>query len=123
MRRTFLGMPATAPVGVGQLRGEEPFPAAARRALGDEQLRRNLGHATATIRAKSGAVIGEVPDWEQLRAAGSAIKADVLARLPELLEQLEQRVSAAGEWCTGRLTRTRRTRSSWTWCGPPAVTG
>ncbi|MFI5488489.1 LutB/LldF family L-lactate oxidation iron-sulfur protein [Micromonospora echinaurantiaca] len=89
-------MPATAPRGVGHLRGDEPFPAAARRALADAQLRRNLGHATTTIRAKSGAVIGELPDWEQLRAAGSAIKADVLARLPELLEQLEAAVTAAG---------------------------
>ncbi|WP_088997577.1 LutB/LldF family L-lactate oxidation iron-sulfur protein [Micromonospora echinaurantiaca] len=89
-------MPATAPRGVGHLRGDEPFPAAARRALADAQLRRNLGHATTTIRAKSGAAIGELPDWEQLRAAGSAIKADVLARLPELLEQLEAAVTAAG---------------------------
>ncbi|MEV4544285.1 LutB/LldF family L-lactate oxidation iron-sulfur protein [Micromonospora echinaurantiaca] len=89
-------MPATAPRGVGHLRGDEPFPAAARRALADAQLRRNLGHATTTIRAKSGAVIGELPDWEQLRAAGSAVKADVLARLPELLEQLEAAVTAAG---------------------------
>ncbi|MFC0505490.1 lactate utilization protein B [Micromonospora costi] len=89
-------MPATAPRGVGHLRGDEPFPAAARRALADPQLRRNLGHATTTIRAKSGAVIAELPDWQQLRAAGSAIKADVLARLPELLEQLELAVTAAG---------------------------
>ncbi|MEV1327995.1 lactate utilization protein B [Micromonospora costi] len=89
-------MPATAPRGVGHLRGDEPFPAAARRALADPQLRRNLGHATTTIRAKSGAVIAELPDWQQLRAAGSAIKADVLARLPELLEQLESAVTAAG---------------------------
>ncbi|MDO3703058.1 LutB/LldF family L-lactate oxidation iron-sulfur protein [Micromonospora sp. C28SCA-DRY-2] len=89
-------MPATAPRGVGHLRGDEPFPAAARRALADPQLRRNLGHATTTIRARSGAVIRELPDWEQLRAAGSAIKADVLARLPELLEQLEAAVTAAG---------------------------
>ncbi|WP_431729849.1 LutB/LldF family L-lactate oxidation iron-sulfur protein [Verrucosispora sp. TAA-831] len=89
-------MPVTAPPGVGHLRGAEPFPAAARQALADPQLRRNLGHATATIRAKSGAVIAEMPDWEQLRAAGSAIKADVLARLPELLEQVESRVTAAG---------------------------
>ncbi len=43
---TFLGMP-TAPRGVGHLRGDEPFPAAARRALADTQLRRNLGQATA----------------------------------------------------------------------------
>ena len=93
---TFLGMPATAPRGVGNLRGDEPFPAAARKALGNAQLRRNLGHATTTIRAKSAAVIGELPDWQQLRAAGSALKADTMARLPELLLQLEENVTAAG---------------------------
>ncbi|MFC7550017.1 lactate utilization protein B [Plantactinospora sp. GCM10030261] len=95
-RGTFLGMPATAPPGVGHLRGDEPFPAAARRSLGDAQLRRNLGHATTTIRGKSAAVIGELPDWQRLREAGSAIKTDALARLPELLEQLEAAVTAAG---------------------------
>ena len=68
----------------------------ARKALGDDQLRRNLGHATATIRAKRAAVVGELPDWEQLRDAGSALKADVLARLPELLEQFEEQVVAGG---------------------------
>ena len=93
---TFLGMPARSPRGVGNLRGEKPFPAAARTALGNEQLRRNLGHATTTIRGKSAAAIGELPDWQQLRDAGSAIKADVLARLPELLEELETKVTAAG---------------------------
>ena len=93
---TFLGMPATAPRGVGNLRGDEPFPAAARKALGNAQLRRNLGHATTTIRAKSGAVIGELPDWQELRAAGSALKADTMARLPELLLRLEEKVTAAG---------------------------
>ncbi|GIJ28971.1 iron-sulfur cluster-binding protein [Micromonospora qiuiae] len=96
MTRTFLGMPVTAPPGVGHLRGAEPFPSAARRGLADPQLRRNLGHATKTIRAKSAGVIGEVPDWQELRAAGSAIKTDVMARLPELLEQLEAKVTAAG---------------------------
>ncbi|TDC38184.1 lactate utilization protein B [Micromonospora sp. KC213] len=96
MTRSFLGMPATAPPGVGHLRGTEPFPAAARRALSDAQLRRNLGHATATIRGRSAAVIGEVPDWPGLRAAGRAIKTDTMARLPELLEQLEAAVTAAG---------------------------
>ncbi|WP_200215122.1 LutB/LldF family L-lactate oxidation iron-sulfur protein [Micromonospora coerulea] len=89
-------MPTTAPRGVGHLRGDQSFPAAARRALADSQLRRNLGHATATIRAKSAAVIAEAPDWQQLRDAGAAIKADVMARLPELLEQLEAAVTAAG---------------------------
>jgi L-lactate dehydrogenase complex protein LldF len=93
---TFLGMPVTAPRGVGNLRGDESFPAAARKALKDPQLRRNLAHATTTIRDKSGRVIAELPDWPQLRDAGSAIKADVMARLPELLEQLESKVIEAG---------------------------
>ncbi|MEA2254999.1 MAG: L-lactate dehydrogenase complex protein LldF, partial [Solirubrobacteraceae bacterium] len=46
---------------------KDGFPAAARVALGDAQLRRNLGHATATIRAKRAAVVAEVEDWEALR--------------------------------------------------------
>lgn len=41
-------------------------------------------------------MIGEMPDWQQLREAGSAIKADVMARLPSLLEELEARVVEAG---------------------------
>jgi L-lactate dehydrogenase complex protein LldF len=90
------GAGVTAPRGVGHLRGDEPFPAAARHSLADGQLRRNLGHATATIRAKRAAVVGEVADWEALRLSGAAIKDDVLTRLPELLAQLEERVTAAG---------------------------
>ncbi|MFI2488475.1 LutB/LldF family L-lactate oxidation iron-sulfur protein [Promicromonospora kroppenstedtii] len=110
---TFLGMPATragrgpspdaAPGTLGGVgRPEDPlhwgasFPDAAKAALENEQLRRNLGNATATIRSKRARVVGEVPDWEALRDAGSAIKADVLARLPELLEELERNVTARG---------------------------
>ncbi|BBX32230.1 iron-sulfur cluster binding protein [Mycolicibacterium mageritense DSM 44476 = CIP 104973] len=88
---TFLGTP-----GVGNLRGTESFPAAARTALANSQLRRNIGHATHTIRAKRLNAIAECPDWEDLRAAGSALKQDVMARLPELLEQLERNVIAQG---------------------------
>jgi L-lactate dehydrogenase complex protein LldF len=93
---TFLGMPARAPRGVGNLRGDEPFPAAARKALANSQLRLNLQHATTTIRGKSARVIAELPDWQELRDAGSALKTETMARLPELLEQLEERVIAAG---------------------------
>ena len=92
---TFLGMP-TAPRGVGRLRQEEPFPVAARRALGDSQLRANLGKATSHIRAKRAAVVAELPDWEELRAAGQAIKARTMADLGRYLEQLEQAVTARG---------------------------
>jgi L-lactate dehydrogenase complex protein LldF len=86
----------TAPRGVGHLRGEEPFPVAARRALGDAQLRRNLAKATTTIRAKRARVVSELPDWEELREAGREIKAATLARLDSYLEQLEREVTARG---------------------------
>jgi L-lactate dehydrogenase complex protein LldF len=92
---TFLGMP-TAPRGVGALRGDAPFPVAARDALADTQLRRNLGHATATIRAKRAKVVGELPDWEALRRAGQAIKAATMAHLDQHLERLEREVTARG---------------------------
>jgi L-lactate dehydrogenase complex protein LldF len=72
------------------------FPAAARESLQDSQLRRNLGKATQTIRAKRLRAISELPDWEQLREAGAAIKARAMATLPEQLERLEAAVTEAG---------------------------
>ena len=99
---TFLGMPGArvrgpaADPAVGHLTGDRSFPAAAHDALADTQLRRNLAHATSTIRTKRASVVAEVPDWEALRDAGSAIKADTMARLPELLEQLEANVTNRG---------------------------
>ncbi|MFW6597400.1 LutB/LldF family L-lactate oxidation iron-sulfur protein [Propionibacteriaceae bacterium Y2011] len=78
----FLGMPV--------------FPAAAKVALGDTQLRANLGHATATIRTKRLNAVGELPDWEELRTAGAAIKDHTLANLDRYLEQFEAAATAAG---------------------------
>jgi L-lactate dehydrogenase complex protein LldF len=72
------------------------FPAAAREALGNSQLRHNLAHATTTIRAKRAGVVAELPDWEELREAGAAIKDHALATLPEQLERLEESVTRAG---------------------------
>jgi L-lactate dehydrogenase complex protein LldF len=72
------------------------FPAAARRALADSQLRANLARATSTIRDKRAGVVAELPDWEELRAAGSAIKDRALLSLAEQLELLESQVVAAG---------------------------
>ena len=74
----------------------EGFPAAAREALGDEQLRRNLWVATHTIRAKRAAVVAERPDWEELREAGRAIKERVLRHLDDYLVEFEQAVERAG---------------------------
>ena len=51
---TFLGLPRA--VNIEHLHGQ-PFPVAARAAVADTQLRRNLGNATATIRAKRARVV------------------------------------------------------------------
>src|SRR5260370_9157261 len=77
------------------------FPQAAKTALGNSQLRHNLGKATTTIRTKRASVVSELPDWEDLRAAGSAIKAHVMRHLDEYLLQLEaafQRAGGQGHW-------------------------
>ncbi len=96
MSGTFLGMPSLPVFGIGNLHEHEPFPKAAHRELGNAQLRANLGHATRTIRDKRLAVVSELPDWEELRDAGRAIKESVMARLPELLEQFEANFTARG---------------------------
>jgi L-lactate dehydrogenase complex protein LldF len=72
------------------------FPKAARGALADSQLRRNIGHATSTIRAKRARVVGEVADWEALRDAGAEIKERALRHLDVHLERLEESVTRAG---------------------------
>ncbi|HEU4513105.1 MAG TPA: LutB/LldF family L-lactate oxidation iron-sulfur protein [Nocardioidaceae bacterium] len=82
MTATFVGMPA--------------FPAAARTALADTQLRQNLAHATGTIRAKRAKVVGEVDEWEELRVAGAAIKDNTLHRLDEHLLRLEASLQERG---------------------------
>ncbi len=89
MTRTALPWP-------GRRTGPEPFPKAAKAALADAQLRTNLRRATNTIRAKRAAVVGEMPDWEELREAGRAIKERTLRHLDSYLEQLADSVIRAG---------------------------
>ncbi|PYI40018.1 iron-sulfur cluster-binding protein [Arthrobacter psychrolactophilus] len=96
MSNTFLGMPALPVYGHGNLNATEPFPKAAHRELGNDQLRANLGHATHTIRDKRLRVVSELPDWEEMRNAGSAIKNATMANLPVLLEQFEANFTARG---------------------------
>ncbi|WP_420732755.1 lactate utilization protein B [Brevibacterium luteolum] len=90
-----LGMP-TVRHGHGNLFADEPFTSHAARDLQNETLRGNLNFAMHKIRNKRATVVSEMPDWQQLRAAGSAIKQNVLADLPELLEQFEESFTAAG---------------------------
>jgi L-lactate dehydrogenase complex protein LldF len=72
------------------------FPSLAHAALRDTQLRRNIRKATTTIRARTQRVADELPDWEQLRAAGAAIKAEALRGLDTHLIRLERAVTEAG---------------------------
>ena len=118
---TYLGMPVS-PARCRQLRGSQPFPDAAETALADAQLRRNLGNATSTIRAKRAGVVAEVPDWQQLRAAGAAIKDDVLAHLDDYLLQLEARVTERGGVVHWARDAARRTGSSPSWSGATGST-
>ena len=74
----------------------EPFPAAARPALTDRQLRANVRLAQDGIRARRAGVVAEVADWEDLRDAGAAIKDRALHRLGAALEELEAAVTARG---------------------------
>jgi hypothetical protein len=106
---TYLGMPS--------------FPVAAATAVADSQLRRNLTHATHTIRAKRAAAVAELADWEALRAAAKAIKDHPLANLDTYLLRLEASVTRVGGHSTGRRMPPRRTRSWPAWSGPRAPTG
>lgn len=81
---------------VGSAADARPFPEAAHDALEDSQLRRNVRNATATIQAKRNRMSAEMPDWEQLRAAGHAIKSHTLKYLDLYLEQFETNVTRAG---------------------------
>jgi L-lactate dehydrogenase complex protein LldF len=79
------------------------FPEAARVELANAQLRANLRMATDTIRAKRARAVAELPDWEELREAGKAIKQELLAHLDGYLLQFEAAVRAAGahvHWAT-----------------------
>ena len=96
--KVALGQPTMPPYASGpsHLRGKEKFQKAAHHELNDVTKRRNYQYATTTIRVKRQAVVDEVDDWQDLREAGSTIKRDVAARMPELLEQFEQNVTARG---------------------------
>ena len=82
----------TSPIYVGM----PSFPVAARVALDNTQQRRNLAHATSTIRAKRAAVVAEVADWEDVRLAGASAKDDALGDLAVYLEELETRLTEQG---------------------------
>ena len=83
-------------VHVGEAATAPDFKKAAHVLLGNTQIRANVRRATETIRNKRALVVGEMPDWEQLRDSAQQIKRRVLANLPGYLEQFEAACTAAG---------------------------
>jgi L-lactate dehydrogenase complex protein LldF len=83
---------ATSPTFVGMPK----FPEAARAELANAQQRRNLRHASHTIRDKRASVVAEVEDWEALRLEGAAAKDEALTHLADYLERLEASLTANG---------------------------
>jgi L-lactate dehydrogenase complex protein LldF len=80
----------------GGIRPARSFPEAAKLTLVNPQMRRNLRHATTTIREKRLRAISELPDWADLRDHGAAVKDETMAHLAEHLQALEAAVRAAG---------------------------
>jgi len=72
------------------------FPMAAKTALEDTQMRKNVRHATDVIQAKRARVVGEMPDWQQLREAGKQIRQHTMEHLDVYLEQFEANCTRAG---------------------------
>ncbi|MBI3992251.1 MAG: iron-sulfur cluster-binding protein [Candidatus Lambdaproteobacteria bacterium] len=72
------------------------FKVDAARATLNATLRQNLNHTLGLIRARRDAAFEALTAPEELQEIGQAIKQESLARLPELLERLEDRLTARG---------------------------
>jgi len=81
---------------VGKTSAARTFPIAAKEALGNAQLRRNVHHATDVIRNKRALRVEEMPDWQQLRDSASAIKQHTLAHLDFYLEEFSRNCESSG---------------------------
>jgi L-lactate dehydrogenase complex protein LldF len=83
-------------VRVGKADHAPAFPGAAKRLMGNTQIRQNVRRATDTIRGKRAKVVAEMADWEELREAAHAIKEHTLRYLDFYLEQFESNCTRAG---------------------------
>ena len=89
--------------------GKTPtFEESAKTSLADTQLRHNIGKATRSIREKRATSVEELPDWQELREAGRALKERTMRHLDEYLLQLEESVTRAG----GRVHWARNAREA-----------
>ena len=72
------------------------FTGKAHVALNDPKLRANFRRAMDGLMTKRAAQFSDQEEWTALRARGAAIRARSLAKLPQLLEQLEANLTANG---------------------------
>ncbi|MDR7401955.1 MAG: LutB/LldF family L-lactate oxidation iron-sulfur protein [Armatimonadota bacterium] len=72
------------------------FVRASEAALADPVLHASVRRAMVRFRDLQRAVIEEVPDWQALREHAHRVKMHTLAHLDRYLEQLDERVTAAG---------------------------
>lgn len=83
-------------VRVGDAAKAPPFPEAAKKLVTNSQLRRNVRNATDIIRNKRNRVVGEMDDWQDLRASAKSIKDHTLRHLDFYLQQFEEACTRAG---------------------------
>jgi len=72
------------------------FKARARRALGDEALRRAMAKAEGGFVAKRQAAVAALPEWQDLCAAAREVKEHTLQNLDFYLERFERQCEARG---------------------------
>lgn len=87
------GAPAAAPL---HFVPAADFKARARAALDDPKLRSSFRGAMDFLQAKRAVQFPDGDELEQLRDLGEAIRQHALSRLPDLLAQLEDKLTAAG---------------------------
>lgn len=78
------------------------FKENARHALADEQLQKAMGNVKRGFIGKRQAAVDKLPEFEELRDAGRAVKDHTLAHLDHYLERYEARVHEDGgqvHWC------------------------
>jgi L-lactate dehydrogenase complex protein LldF len=75
---------------------KDDFTLRAPKALNDPVLRANFRRAMDGLMTKRAAQFVDKDEWNALRARGSAVKARVVAQLPDLLEKLEAKCTANG---------------------------
>jgi L-lactate dehydrogenase complex protein LldF len=66
------------------------------RALDDAQLRKNFKYAMGNFVVRRKTIFPDADETEKLRAVGNAVKQRALNRLPELLDQLEEKCTQNG---------------------------